>query len=115
MLAVLTGRTPVHPAVLPTGAPLLPAALRRLACDTTFSLIVHQHLTAAAAGTTGAGAVGASQAAQLASRALVRRQRACGWTCRRLGGAKKRYGSSLPSRADARGPRRGRRPSGRSV
>jgi len=57
-LAVLTGRTPVQPAVLPTGAPLLPAALRRLACDTTFSLIVHQHLTAAA-GAAGAGEIGA--------------------------------------------------------
>ncbi len=53
-LAVLTGRTPVEPAVLPTGAPLLPTALRRLACDSTFSLIVQQHLTAAA-GTTAAG------------------------------------------------------------
>ena len=55
---MLTGRTPVQPAVLPTGAPLLPAALRRLACDTTCSLIVHQHLTAAGAGAAGAGAAG---------------------------------------------------------
>ena len=58
-LAVLTGRTSVQPAVLPTEAPLLPAALRRLACDTTFSLIVHPHLTAAAAGAGGAGEIGA--------------------------------------------------------
>ena len=68
-LAVLTGRTPVQPAVLPTGAPLLPAALRRLACDTTFSLIVHQHLTAArGAGEGGAGAPGGAGGAGGAGR-----------------------------------------------
>ena len=37
-LDVLTGTTPTRPASLPTGAPLLPAALRRLACDATVTL-----------------------------------------------------------------------------
>ena len=38
----LSGRRPVDPARLPTGATLLPDALRRLACDATMSLVVHQ-------------------------------------------------------------------------
>ena len=40
-VAVLTGRTPVDPPRLATGATLLPEALRRLACDATMSLVVH--------------------------------------------------------------------------
>ena len=41
-LAVLTGRTPVQPPALSTGAALLPEQLRRLACDTTLSLVLAQ-------------------------------------------------------------------------
>ena len=45
--AVLSGRTLVEPARLPSGASVLPEALRRLACDTTLSLVVHQPIAPA--------------------------------------------------------------------
>ncbi len=39
-VAVLSGLVPVAPPALPTGAPLLAAALRRLACDASVSLVL---------------------------------------------------------------------------
>lgn len=45
--AVLTGDRPVRPPLLPTGARLLPEALRRLTCDATLTLVVEQDVRAA--------------------------------------------------------------------
>ena len=54
-VAVLTGQTPVDPARLATGASVLPDALRRLACDATMSLVVHQPLALPMLDATGHG------------------------------------------------------------
>ncbi|HEU0103558.1 MAG TPA: DUF222 domain-containing protein [Mycobacteriales bacterium] len=80
-LAVLRGATPVTPACFPTGAGVLPEALRRLACDAAVTVVVQRYLAGERGEQTRAEPLYVGRSARTISgaqfKALVVRDRRC--------------------------------------